>query len=79
MISRIAINSKNYQTCQDPFEDVLLIHPGDSGAIVKGRQCFQQALAHLNERDLKLLSRDNNVSSVLGWRAEEILHARNEK
>ena len=34
---------------------------------------------HLHERDLKLLLRDKNVSSVLRHRAEEILHKKNEK
>ena len=36
-------------------------------------------VSHLHERDLKLLSRDKNVSSVLGRRAQEILHKINEK
>jgi hypothetical protein len=36
-------------------------------------------VSHLHERDLKLLSRDKNVSSVLRRRAEEILHKKNEK
>ena len=36
-------------------------------------------VSHLHERDLKLLSRDKNVSSVLRRRAEEILHKRNGK
>lgn len=36
-------------------------------------------VSHLYERDLKLLARDKNVSSVLRSRAEEILHKRNEK
>ncbi len=36
-------------------------------------------LPHLNERDLKLLSRDKNVSSVLSRRAHEILRQRNSK
>jgi hypothetical protein len=30
-------------------------------------------LSHLHEKDLKLLSRDQNVSSVLRWHAQEIL------
>jgi hypothetical protein len=36
-------------------------------------------LPHLNEKDLKLLSRDKNVSSVLNRRAHEILVQRNSK
>jgi|GEM_PF-448930 hypothetical protein len=36
-------------------------------------------VSHLHERDLNLLSRDKNVSSVLRRKAEEILHKRNEK
>ena len=36
-------------------------------------------MPHLHERELKLLSRDKNVSSVLRRRAEEILHKRNGK
>ena len=36
-------------------------------------------VSHLHERDLKLLSRDKNVSSILRRRAEEILDKRNEK
>jgi hypothetical protein len=36
-------------------------------------------LSHFYERDLKLLSREKNVSFVLRRRAQEILHERNEK
>jgi hypothetical protein len=36
-------------------------------------------VSHLHERDLKLLARDKNVSSVLRRRGEEILHKKNEK
>jgi hypothetical protein len=36
-------------------------------------------VSHLYERDLKSLSRDNNVSSVLRRMAQQILHKRNEK
>jgi hypothetical protein len=36
-------------------------------------------LSHLQEKDLKLLSRDNNLSSVLRRRAQEILHKKRGK